>query len=90
MVSCNASLKCINLISFYCITSLMFIMRKSIKKKVRAYKNEDEFRVLYPSLESYLEMRRCKCGKHGIYGDVPYGFEYKGEKEGEVILSLPF
>lgn len=37
------------------------------------FKNEAEFRKLYPTLESYREMRRCKCGRHGPEDNQPYG-----------------
>jgi hypothetical protein len=42
-----------------------------------SYASEKEFRSLYPTLESYLEMRRCKCGKHGVDGKQPFNGELK-------------
>jgi hypothetical protein len=27
----------------------------------------------YPTLESYLAYRRCKCGRHGVNNDQPFG-----------------
>jgi hypothetical protein len=37
------------------------------------YGNDKEFYMLYPTFESYLEMRRCKCGRHGPDNNQAFG-----------------